>query len=607
MPGGPKVNNPNSVKEIFAQVQGGTPEEKAKAAQEMQAKLAKEEQMRQQGEKSGEKGQKDLSEKTKGKEQEAQKSKSEHKKAEHKTELSAQRSREALEQKAAKAQKTETQRSNFLTQNSLVQKAKHQMKDEAKRSQETPESRFLGWQASHNKATPKKLRDPQTFQNFKAKLPQAQFTRDQVRTPPKNKTLNPQKMTLFYHKNKSQPLTQSKADKGLFKQFSESGMSRKALTEKALRSRFSFQPLKSGQLKATVDRAIASQSKFLQTQKLFSKANTAVVIRGNLVFVKDGQKVRVFRLLKGGKLKELPSEDSKGEALSSEAKKSLQEAIRNKANIGKKEYSLENHEDEKTEESQKTQSSEQAHEELDSDIKFTLLLHEVLEEDREVGHPLGDSDPTIEDKEAWEDFFTLLAKTGNQEKQLKKKLAKIVAFLLRGKYQNKDGKQRLVGDLKYMNGERAREEKFIQIEVSETQVKTILSKIKKGGVLNQEQLKKLLGEELQYHKMAHQADENQYAQGSSAEEGIIFDPKKEYDPYAAARMEERLFGNKRKALPSKTQNPDPLPSDFPKTVPADIFTLLNLKNRHTGEVKTFMVLLYVVAITAILFLGLIWF
>lgn len=368
---------------------------------------------------------------------------------------------------------------------------------------------------------------------------------------------------------------------------------------------FTGRPLQMDNLRGQLQRLVQDQLGRTAQQSLGNQPQVAVHVRGNVVFVRDGEKTRAFKLDKDGNLTELPSEDAGDSPLSPEAQKLLEKVLRQKGIQTKLGQSGADHAGELSEARLEELLAEQVAEEkgaqgeLDFETKFALILHEVLEEGRSLGEAL-EGDPMFPNKADWEAFFGNLLKTGNQEKAGKKSMEEMMDMIFRGLFQKKGKGKVLVGDLKFLQGGKAKEEKFAQMPLTEAQMAALMKGLKPGQKISKEQLAKLFGKDIEFVKLAH-VEERAYNMASSAEKNVVFNPKSNVDLYGQARLEKSILSTrKEKSLPLPPNGSGT--GAGAQTVPADPTPLLGLREKFQGKPKVFTIILYgvVTALIAII-------
>ncbi|HCU24373.1 MAG TPA: hypothetical protein DF383_05085 [Deltaproteobacteria bacterium] len=350
-------------------------------------------------------------------------------------------------------------------------------------------------------------------------------------------------------------------------------------------------------------------------QQLFAKpAEIAVHVRGHLVFVKDSKELRAFRLNKDGTFSELPSDDSSDKPLSPEAQSLMQKVLRQKG-IRTRGEGGSLHEAAKSQEAQQeagaaeksTTHEEGVQEELDFETRFALLLHEVLEENRDLEKSLNGEDPSFPVKSDWEAFFARMIGMGNQEKKASKSLESILAMVFRGLFKKQGQSNVLVGDLRYAMEGKTKEEKFAQILLQDEKFLKLFQKLKPGQKISAETLKEIAGEEIDFLKLAHTAEQTQLSMAESSGKNIVFNPKSNIDAFSQARLEHGIFAARKKSISESAVNTDASPSSppleqRPASLAANVYELLGLRERYRGRPRfyTFVVYSVLAAILGIL-------
>lgn len=345
---------------------------------------------------------------------------------------------------------------------------------------------------------------------------------------------------------------------------------------------------------------------FAQTQ-----VPVAVQVRGSLVFVKDGKEFRAFRLNKDGSLSELPSEDGGEHPLSPEAEALLGKVLRQKGiHLRKEGGSLKESDKAQQAEAEKLQEGRlERHEEavegeLDFETRFALLLHEVLEEGRDLEAGAGADEPSFPVKSDWEAFFARMLKMGNEEKSSKKAMEAVLAMVFRGLFKKEGQGNVLVGDLKYLQDAKAREEKFAQIAVDDERFLKLLAQLKPGQKIDHDQLKAVFGEELSFTELAHIAEQLQVSMADESGKNIVFNPKGHFDPYSQARIERSILSSRKAAKPAASGGegaalPPPPLDPGPQGVPANVFELLGMRERYRGSPRLYTFILYSIILAAL--------
>ncbi len=364
---------------------------------------------------------------------------------------------------------------------------------------------------------------------------------------------------------------------------------------------FAGRPLILDQLRGQVQRMVQDQLGRTGQQALGTQAQVAVHIRGNVLFVRDGEKLRAFRMEKDGSLSELPSDDASEHPLSPEAQKLLEKVLRQKGLQSKlsgegAEHAGELGEAHLSEELAERLAEEKtaAKGELDFETRFALLLHEVLEEGKMLGKELS-GDPEFPTKGDWEAFFANLLKMGNQEKSSKKTMDSILNMIFRGMFKKKGQGNVLVGDLKYLKSGKAKEEKFAQVNLTDAQLMEMLQGLKPGQKLSKDMLARCFGEELGYLMLAH-AEERSFNMATNAEKNVVFNPKSNVDLYGQARLEKTLLSSRKdKRFPDAAKNGGAKGGEAAlsdKPVPSNPTELMGLRERFSGRPRHYTLIIY---------------
>jgi len=381
---------------------------------------------------------------------------------------------------------------------------------------------------------------------------------------------------------------------------------------------FSGRPMFSDQFGRQVQRLIQDQVGKSAQQNLGNQAQVAVHVRGNIIFVRDGNKTRAFKLEKDGELSELPSEDASDQPLSPEAQKLMQKVLRQKGLHARMEGgSAENLEHLKETSEGELKDAEKMlekgeFEQLDFETRFALLLHEVLEEGKLLGKEL-EGDAMFPSKADWEAFFARMAKMGNEEKPSKKKMESILDMIFRGVFQKKGQGNVLVGDLKYMKaGGKEGEEKFAQVHFSDEKLMAFLLSLKPGQAIDKSLLEQYFGEELSFTEMAH-LTEKLYNMASSAEKNIVFNPKSSVDLYSQARLEKNMFASRKDPKPPLLKSAGDGASEeaggaivAPNGFSAQIYEKLGMRELYRGKPRLYTFLVYG-TFSAVILLALLYF
>lgn len=366
---------------------------------------------------------------------------------------------------------------------------------------------------------------------------------------------------------------------------------------------FLRQGLVSQNLFRQIQKMVAEQQKQAGQTLPTQKPVVTVHLRGNLIFVRDGDKVRAFRLCSDGTLKEVPTEDSSEAPLSKEALSQLKKVLaKHGFQFGEERLSEEGGDIDAAKLEQilreKILEGEEGKAELDFETRFAILLYEVLEESKQLGKKLGaGEDPQFLTKKDWAAFFANLLKLGNQEKTAKKTLDEILSLIFRGMFQKKGAGNFLVGDLKFLQSGKNREEKFTQIQVTSEKLLQLLAQLKPGQKISPELLAEFFGEELAFLKMAHKSEKS-YIMAEGAEKNVVFNPKSLTDPYSQARLEfalatsRRENSRQRQARGEEGAGQYPQGGGHPSGVFANTYELMGLRQRFQGRPRLYTVIAY---------------
>ncbi|MCE9624589.1 MAG: hypothetical protein K8R69_03905 [Deltaproteobacteria bacterium] len=338
-------------------------------------------------------------------------------------------------------------------------------------------------------------------------------------------------------------------------------------------------------------------------QFLNSQVPVAVMVRGNLVFVKDGKEFRAFRMNDDGSLTEMPSEDGGDHPLSPEAQAMMNKVIRQRGMHARKEGGSLKETDHLKSETEGFQEARARAEEgggegqLDFETRFALLLHEVLEEGKDLEKSLNGGEPSFPAKSDWEAFFGRMMKMGNQEKGAKKSMEAVLATIFRGLFKKEGQGNVLVGDLKYLQDEKTKEEKFTQVAIDNELLLKLLAQLRPGQKISAKDLKAAFGDEINYTELAHIAEQLKHTQAEECAKNVTFNAKGNIDPFSQARLERSIFGN-RKAAPSLSTASEGesaallLPPPPPAGFPANIYELMGLRERFRGSPRLYTFILY---------------
>jgi hypothetical protein len=283
--------------------------------------------------------------------------------------------------------------------------------------------------------------------------------------------------------------------------------------------------------------------------------NVAVVMHGSLVFVRDGDRVRSFRLLDDGTLYETTHDGEHGGEvpLSKEARGELTRLLKQKglhARLHGEKEALTETQGEGKPHLMKDRSLS-ARGELRSlardDSTFAHLLREVLEEGGVVAQYLNEGeDAQFPEKSDWVGFFGRMLGLGSEEKSVKKKFDEIMGFMFRGLFKKGESKQTLVSDIKYESSGKTWEAKFAQIGIDDEQLLELLKSLKPGQSISKEMLQKYLGEEVSFIQLLHVIQKSDPILAGEIMKAIKFDPSASVDPFSQARLEHHIFSQSRR-------------------------------------------------------------
>ncbi len=331
-----------------------------------------------------------------------------------------------------------------------------------------------------------------------------------------------------------------------------------------------------------------------------SSANeVAVAFHGSLLFVKDGDKTRSFRLLEDGTLWETHTEQGGGGPLSSQARAEIIRVLRQRGLHSKltggesSETQLLDKLAAKLLEKDAKGRKVDAGRVFKEDSSFAHLLREVLEEGREWEYVLGEGEHAeFLPKEDWEGFFSRMMGLGNAERPASKKFDQILKFVFRGLFQKPgSAEETLVSDIQYQRGQKVKEEKFAQINLDNDEILEFLDHLKPGQPFEKSLLEKHFGENLNYKELAHLLEKTSPALASEVLKDVQFDPSSNVDLYSQARLEHSIFSK------SKRENEEG------KNAFAPGYDLQEkIKRRFIGKAKLYTAISYVAGILFLLFL-----
>jgi hypothetical protein len=508
----------------------------------------------------------------------------------------------------AEAPKHEREFDSFLSRSSQQNQQRNAGKEMA-RPQTMASVNIQGWSVAGSPQTSEGARQSilqkqqSTASQGKAFLQNPPSSQTQNRTPLTTllpRTLPPQTMP---RTGQSMPLTT-----GLIIRYAKNTQ---AGGETAARA-FQGKNVASENLSRQLGRLVQEQGAHSTGQGLTHAPQIAVHVRGPLIFVRDGDKFRAFKLNKDGSLSELPSEDASEHPLSAEAQAQLQKVLRQKGIHTRMEGGAAHEAGELSEAElaelhshEHLEGEKEGKGELDFETRFALLLHEVLEEGLELAKKLKEGeDPSFPAKSDWEAFFAKMLGLGNQEKTNKKSLDDIFNMMFRGLFNKKGEINVLVGDLKYMKGGKTKEEKFTQVAISDESLLKLLSELKPGQKISKEVLQKFFGEELSYLELAH-VTERLYNMASGAEKNVIFNPKATTDLYSQARLERSLLASRKDPKSGKSPG-STLDAELASQSStgqnglfANVYEQLGLRERYRGRPRLYTFIAYSVILASI--------
>gem|GEM_PF-2568615 len=345
-------------------------------------------------------------------------------------------------------------------------------------------------------------------------------------------------------------------------------------------------------------------------------ANVAVVMHGSLIFVRDGDKIRSFRLLSDGTLHETNQDGEHtegGPPLSREARSELSRLLRQKgihARLHGEKESIGETRDEAKAHALKDRSLN-ARGELRSltrdDSSFAHLLKQVLEEGSSVGEYLNEGeDAQFAEKSDWQGFFGRMLGLGSEEKAAKKTFDEVMGFIFRGLFKKKEGKgETLVSDIQYELSGKSKEMKFARIDVLSEELGELLKNLKPGQTISKEMLKRFFGEEISFTELIHVIQKSDPILASEIMKSIKFDPQAAVDPFSQARLEHHIFSKSRRrpgagGFGTGGENASP---NNGGAVLANAFDLQQKEKREvTGKAKLYTFITYTAIVFGVLLL-----
>lgn len=287
-----------------------------------------------------------------------------------------------------------------------------------------------------------------------------------------------------------------------------------------------------------------------------AQGKAVALFHGGLLFVKEGPRVRAFRLSAEGVLHEA-TQEYEGFPLSQQARAEMTRLLKQKgvhARLdGDKEPLIDPKELKEESKLSKTDRSLSSRGELRSlskdDSSFSALLRRVLEEGESVAKKLEKGeDPYFAEKENWVAFFSNVVQLGSAFENKTRSFDEILEFIFRGLFKKpaEEG-ETLVSDIKYQKGSSLKkEDKFAQIGILNEDLLSQLRNLEPGEKISKELMQQFLGEELAFIQLVHVLQKNDPALASEILKNVKFDPAANVDPYSQARLEHHIFSASRK-------------------------------------------------------------
>lgn len=372
-----------------------------------------------------------------------------------------------------------------------------------------------------------------------------------------------------------------------------------------------WNPQTFGQLIQQAASHLPEQYPFFSEQHL----PVAAFLQGNLVFVKDGDRLRSFRLMEDGTLHETSSEHE-GAPLTPEARAEMSRVLKQKgihARLsGEKEGLVENEGKGDLEHAslRGQDRSLSARGELRGltreDSRFAHLLREVLEEGREVGQELGEGEEAqFASKKDWGAFFGRMLGMGSAEKQAKKTFDQVMSFIFRGLYKKQgEAGGTLVSDIKYQLSGKLKEDRFAQIGVEDGELLQLLQSFKPGQAISKDLLRQFLGEELTFTQLIHVINQSDPALASELLKNVKFDPSANVNLYDQAKLEHHIFSKSRRRPSMASAGPDgSLPAEGGPLFDGNAYDLFEKQKREVpGKPKIYTALAYALILSGLFFL-----
>ncbi|MBL7684864.1 MAG: hypothetical protein JNK65_02385 [Deltaproteobacteria bacterium] len=336
----------------------------------------------------------------------------------------------------------------------------------------------------------------------------------------------------------------------------------------------------------------------------------AVLMNGSVLFVRDGDRIRAFRLTEDGTLYESSSEHE-GVPLSAEARAEMAKFLKSRglhAKLsGEKEALVDQPSDLKGEEKDHSLAARGEFKALfKDDSSFAQLLRKALEEGHEIGEYLEPgADAQFADKADWDEFFARMLKLGSSETPQTKSFDEVMSFIFRGLFKKKgQGSQKeegqtLVSDIRYQGEELPREDKFAQVGIHNEELLEYLKNLKPGQPISKEMLQKFMGDELNFTRLIHVLQKTDPALASSLYKNVQFDATGGIDLFSQARLEHHIFSKSRKSSESSSLSSNTLHGN----IPANTLELENKqKEERLGPPKLYTLFAYALIIFGLLML-----
>lgn len=373
-----------------------------------------------------------------------------------------------------------------------------------------------------------------------------------------------------------------------------------------------WNPQTFGQLIQQAASHLPEQHPFLNNQQV----PTAAFLQGNMLFVKDGDRFRTFRLMEDGTLHET-SQEHEGSPLTPEARAEMTRVLKQKgihARLsGEKETTVS--ENEGKGELEKSTSRPQdrslnARGELRTlsreDSGFAHLLREVLEEGRELGQELAEGEEAhFASKSDWGSFFGRMLGMGSAEKKSQKTFDQIMSFIFRGLYKKQgESGQTLVSDIKYQFSGKLKEDRFAQIGINNEQLLELLQNFKPGQAISKELLKQFMGEEISFVQLIHVINQSDPALASELLKNVRFDPSANVNLYDQAKLEHHIFSKSKRRPGMMGTGPESNPpQDTGPLFDGNAYNLFDKQYRDVpGKVQIYTILTYAGILAGLFFL-----